>query len=65
LSGFALLLLIDLAPVIRRRDWRGAIAFLCFFVPGLVLAVLRHNMIDLPSALLLLGDLLKAWGISY
>jgi hypothetical protein len=65
LTGFTLLLLVDLVPVLRRRSWRTALAFLLFFLPALVLAVLRKNMAEVPSLLLFLGDVLKAWGVSY
>ncbi|HWQ74206.1 MAG TPA: hypothetical protein VN441_02710 [Syntrophomonas sp.] len=65
LAGFALIALIDLVPIIRKRSWRGALTFLLFFIPALTLAVLREIRIEVPSVLILLGEALKALGISY
>lgn len=65
LIGFTLILLVDLVPLVRRRSWRGTIGFLLFFIPALTLAVLRQKNVEVPSLMLILGDLLKTWGISY
>lgn len=65
LAGFALIALIDLIPLIRRRSGRGAAAFIILFVPALTLAVLLVNGVEVPSMLLLLQDMLKALGLSY
>ncbi len=62
---FALILLIDLYPIVRRRSWRGAFGFLLLFIPALTLAILQQKNIEVPSLMLALGDLLKSWGISY
>ncbi|MEL7621965.1 MAG: hypothetical protein AAGU12_00095 [Clostridiales bacterium] len=65
LIGFALILLLDLLPIVRRRSWRGAIGFFLFFIPALTLAILRQKNVEVPSLMLALGDWLKSWGISY
>ncbi len=65
LISFALIILIDLVPIIRKRSWRDILAFLLLLLPALTLAVLRESRIQVPSLLIVLGDMLKAWGISY
>ncbi len=65
LFGFALIVLIDLTPIIRRRSGRAAVAFLLLFAAALVLSVLQANSVEVPSVMLLLGDALKALGLSY
>jgi hypothetical protein len=65
LIGFALIALIDLTPLIRRRSWRGLAAFLLLFVPALTLAILQVNGIQVPSVMILLWKALKAIGLSY
>ena len=65
LAGFALIALVDLVPIIRKHSMRGVLAFLLFFIPALTLALLQVNKVEVPSILILLGDWLKALGISY
>lgn len=65
LIGFALILLADLIPIIRRRSGREAAAFLILFAAALTLAVLQTNAIQVPSIMLLLGDAFKELGLSY
>ncbi len=65
LAGFALIALIDLVPVIRRRSGHTAAAFLLFFVPALALAVLQAQGVELPSAMILLWKALHALGLNY
>ena len=40
-TGFALIVLLDLIPLIRKKDGHGIAAFLLLFSPALVLAVLQ------------------------
>jgi len=63
--GFALIVLIDLIPIIRKHSGRGALAFLLLFIPALTLTMLQAYKIEVPSIMLLLGSLLKTLGISY
>ena len=65
LAGFALIVLVDLIPIIQKRSGRSAFALLLFFIPALVLAVLLQLKIEVPSLMLLLGNLLKMLGINY
>lgn len=63
--GFALILLIDFVPLVRRRCKRAIIAFCIFFVAGLCLAFLKLFNVQVPSALLVIGYALKNIGIGY
>jgi hypothetical protein len=65
LAGFALIVLVDLIPIIQKRSGRSAFALLLFFIPALVLAVLLQLKIEVPSLMLLLGNLLKMLGINH
>ncbi len=65
LAGFALIALIDLIPILRRRSGRAAAAFLLLFAAALALSALQTSGVAAPSILHLLGDALKALGISY
>ena len=63
--GFALIIMIDLVPLFRRRSVRGVIAFLFILLPAMALTFLRIKKIEVPSLMKLIGDFMKAWGISY
>ena len=65
LAGFAVIALVDMVPLVSNHSSRGTLAFLLIFTPALALAVLQVNKVDIPSVLLLLGNLLKMVGISY
>ncbi|MPN17919.1 hypothetical protein SDC9_165276 [bioreactor metagenome] len=65
LTGFALIALIDLIPLIRQHTKSGIAAFSIIFMTALTLTILQTNKVEVPSVLILLGDALKAWGISY
>jgi hypothetical protein len=65
LTGFTLIALIDLIPLIRRHAKREIAAFSIVFITALTLAILQINKVEVPSVLILLGDALKALGISY
>ncbi len=63
--GFLLLALVDLPPLLRKRDARALAAFSLFFLAALTLGLLRALGVQVPSALLLMGDGLKKIGIGY
>lgn len=65
LLGFTLIILADLIPLIRRRSIRGVVAFLLVLIPAMILTILRIKNIEVPSSMLIIGDFMKAWGISY
>ncbi|MGI6005159.1 MAG: hypothetical protein ACOX88_07075 [Christensenellales bacterium] len=65
LTGFALIALIDLWPIMRHYRGRTAVTFFLLFIPALVLAVLQAAGVEVPSLLVALGDALKSLGISY
>jgi hypothetical protein len=65
LAAFLLIALIDLVPLIRRREGAGIFAFLLLFIPALAIAMLQAYNITVPSAMLLLGEVFKALGLSY
>ena len=65
LIGFALIALIDLTPIVRRRSLRDGAVFLVLFASALTLGVLEVRGAEVPSMLLLLGNMLKALGLSY
>ena len=65
LVGFGLVALIDLVPLIKRRSRRGVAGFLVMLATALTLAVLEAKGIDVPSIMLLWGDVLRPLGLSY
>lgn len=65
LLAFALLALVDLGPLIRKKSRRGIKGFFILFIPALILAVLLKNKVEVPSLLISLGSIFKALGISY
>lgn len=65
LIGFALIALIDLPPIVRKRSGRGAAAFLLLFITALTISVLQASSIEVPSILHLIGSAFKAVGLSY
>lgn len=65
LTGFVIIILADLIPLIRRRSGRGIAAFFLLFLPALTLAVLQAKGIEVPSIMLVLDNIAKALGLSY
>lgn len=63
--GFLLLALVDLPPLLRKRDRRAIVAFSIFFLAALAMALLQVFHVEVPSVLLLLGEGLKKLGIGY
>jgi hypothetical protein len=64
-AGFALIALIDLIPLIKKRFWHTMRVFLAVFAAALTLSALLAGGVAVPSVMLWLGSLLKAIGISY
>lgn len=58
LGTFALIALIDLRPLIKRRKWRAVAAFSLVFAAALTLALLPAFDIQVPS-------IMKAWKSLY
>jgi len=65
LTGFTIIALIDLIPLIRQHSKSGIAAFSIIFMTALTLAILQKNKVEVPSVLLLLDGALRALGISY
>ena len=65
LAGFALIALIDLIPLIRRRSGYGIAVFLLIYAAALILAVLNSKKVKVPSIMILLGELLEKLGLRY
>lgn len=65
LSGFALVALVDLMPLIRRRKGRAIAAFLLLFCIALALAVLQILGVQIPSTMNMFGDFYKSIGLAY
>lgn len=57
--------LADLFPLVRRRSWRAVVVFSLLFLSALTLSVLYQLNIEVPSAMKLVGDLVKALHLSY
>ena len=65
LTGFALVALIDLPPLLKRRDKRAVAAFLFLFGVALTLAVLQSLDVEVPSMMLLFDRMYKSIGLAY
>ena len=65
LLGFAVLALIDLVPLIKKRAKVCIAVFCVIFAVALTIAVLNIQNIEVPSVMRLLGQLLKSIGINY
>ncbi len=64
-TGFALIVLLDLIPLIRKKDGHGIAAFLLLFSPALVLAVLQAVGVEVPGVTVVLWRILHALGLTY
>lgn len=65
IAVFALIALIELRPLLRRRERRGVCAVLFLFVPALILALLQAGGAETPGVLQLLGKAFGALGLNY
>jgi hypothetical protein len=62
---FAAIAIVDLGPILRKRRWWDAVAWLVVFAPAIAIAVLLEMKVKVPSAMLLIGKVLKEIGLSY
>lgn len=65
LTGFALIALIDLPALVRRRDKRAIVAFLLLFGAALALSILQNLDVEVPSMMLLFDRMYKSIGLAY
>ncbi|MDR1630614.1 MAG: hypothetical protein LBS36_10450 [Oscillospiraceae bacterium] len=65
LTGFALIAVIDLVPLILQRRGRAIAAFLTVFVIALTIAVLPALGVQIPPVLTFFDKLFKSIGLSY
>lgn len=65
IGGFALIGLLDLLPLIRRKKWRAVAAFICLFVIGLTLEILAVLHIKVPSVMYGWEGLIRWLGMGY
>lgn len=62
---FSLIALIDLIPIVKKKLWHDFAAWMILFLPAVAISVLIALHIKIPSAMILIGDALKAIGLSY
>ena len=65
IMGFALIALIDLLPLVQRRDKSAIVLFLILFIVAFSLSILKVMDVDVPSTMLALGSFYKELGLSY
>ncbi len=65
LLGYVLIAIIDFVPLVRKRRKKDVAAWLVMFTLTLSITILMNLKIEVPSALKLIGDGLKAIGLSY
>lgn len=65
LTGFSLIALIDLLPLILQRKGRAIAAFLVIFIAALTIAVLQAYDVKIPPIMTHLDDLFRKIGLSY
>lgn len=64
-TGFALIILIDLIPLLHSRSKRTVFAFVVIFTAALGMALLWLFDVQIPSTLVVIGNFLKRIGIGY
>ncbi|MEA4891224.1 MAG: hypothetical protein VB085_01490 [Peptococcaceae bacterium] len=65
IGGFALIAWLDFLPLIRRKKWRAAAAFICVFAAALTLELLTVLNIEIPSTLSACEDFIRWLGLGY
>jgi putative effector of murein hydrolase len=65
ISGFLLIALFDFLPLIRRKKWRAAFAFMVLFSTALLIEVLTTLNIKVPSAMYGAEALVRWVGLGY
>lgn len=63
--GYALIVLLDFLPLVRRKKWRAAAAFICVFLIALTLEVLTVSHVEIPSVLSGLARFVRWLGMGY
>lgn len=62
---FGLIALIDLPPLIRKKDWKDVAAFGFVFVLALTVSVLNELKVPVPSTILTADKWMHQIGINY
>jgi hypothetical protein len=62
---FGLIALIDLLPLIRKKNWKDVAAFSIVFGLALVVSVLNELKVPIPSTILTADKWMKQIGIHY
>lgn len=62
---FSLIALIDLPPLIRKKEWKDVAAFGIVFGLALVVSVLNELKVPIPSTILTADKWMKQIGIHY
>jgi len=62
---FGLIALIDLTPLIRKKEWRDVAAFGFVFALALTISLLNELKIPVPSTILLADKWMHQIGINY
>ena len=62
---FSLIALIDLLPLIRKKNWKDVAAFGIVFGLALVVSVLNELKVPIPSTILTADKWMKQIGIHY
>jgi len=65
ITWFALIALIDLLPLVQRRDKSTIVLFLILFILALTISILQALDVGVPSSMLSLGNFYKELGLSY
>jgi hypothetical protein len=63
--GFVLIAIVDLFPLLRKRKTKDVATWLVLFVLAFSVSVLLLLKVPVPSLMVLIGDGLKAIGLSY
>ena len=63
--GFGLIALIDMLPLIRKKEWKDAAAFGLIFALALAISVLNQLGVPVQSTILGIGDLMHRIGLAY
>ena len=63
--GFVLIAIVDLFPLLRKKKTKDVATWLVLFVLAFSVSVLLLLKVPVPSLMVLIGDGLKAIGLSY
>ena len=62
---FGLIALIDLPPLIRRKEWKDVAAFGVVFAVTLAVSILNQLKVHIPSTILSADEWMRMIGIHY